>query len=149
VICAAPLGRIDARLAQHIGAERTLEQAMDRGLPEIETAGIGTKRRQNHARAVCDEAAPAQASAAHRHRRTGMEMARNLAGLEEHARLMPEHEAAKAVFFNNLPAKPGRRRGVVIACDPDPVRALRKVGEHRAFARIQTLGRVAIVEGIA
>jgi len=124
VIVASPLGRVDARLAQHIGTEGALKQAMDRRLPKIEASGIGTEGWQDHARAIGDKAAAAQASAAHRNRRTGMQMARDLARLEEHARFMPEHEAAKPVFFDDRAAKPGGRRGIVIAGDPDPVRAL-------------------------
>jgi len=99
---------------------------MDRRIPQIQPTGIGAERRQHHARAVRHKAAAAQAASTHRHRGAGMQMPRDLAGLEKYAGLVTEDQTARAIFRHDLSTEPGRRIGIVIAGDPDPVRAARQ-----------------------
>jgi len=149
VIVATAFHGIDARLPQHISSERALKQTTDRGVPEIEAAGIGAEGGQHHARAVRHKAAAAQAAAAARHRGAGMEMAGNLAAIRHHARFVAKHEPSERDLRCYEATKPCRRLGIVIARDPDPVRLTAQRSENRAFAVVEPVGRQAVVKGIA
>ena len=78
-----------------------------------------------------------------------MKMTGDLAVRRGGGGLVAEYQPADGERFHGLAGDTGRRVGIVIAGDPDPVAPDLKRREQRAIARGEPGGGLGIVEGIA
>ena len=92
---------MDAVAAEHEGAGAAGEQAGDRGIADIEPAGIGAEGRQDQPPHVRDEAAAADAPAAHGGAELRMEMAGDLAAGRAGLGFVAEEQRAGGEFVHH------------------------------------------------
>src|SRR6185503_7916110 len=81
------------------------KQRRKRHTEHVETAGIGSERRQHAARAVADEAAPPQMPRPRHRDRHRMQMSRELAANAAYARLMTKHQGSNLDLGRGLAAQ--------------------------------------------
>src|SRR6185437_892762 len=111
---------IEPILAQHVRGELERAENIGKGrVTHIQTAGKSAEGGQDHPRLVGGEAAAANGAPAMRNARDRVQMPGDLAGSA--FRLMAEGQTAHGEAAMESATNVGRRIGIVIAGDPDPV----------------------------
>jgi uncharacterized protein (TIGR02186 family) len=135
---------------EHVhGIIRLAEDRRDGAVANVEPAGKGTKRRQDHTQTAGNKAFPADHSTARQHPRHRVQMAGNLRHAVQRVRLVPErHRADRSVVLKDAADSGGRVR-IMVAGDPDPLASALKRAQTASVIVAETGRAGSIVKAVA
>jgi len=125
------------------------EHRLEGDVEQIEAPGEGAERRQHAARAIADEAAAADRTAAPCDSGDRMKVSGDLSDDRAGGGLVAKQDGLQRELRCRLAAEAGRQKLIVVAGDPDPVPPKLQAADRAAIVRAHAFARCAIMERIA